>query len=287
MPELAELKLTADYINQAVGNKIFNGLRKNPNHKGTLPEVPFSSFNIQAVSRGKELLTFLYDYNSNDVITIRWNMGMSGHFRFTPTGMENKHSHLMFTTTDGHSLSFVDVRRFGKWKLATGWSQDRGPDPTLEFGEFKANLLANLHRREFDRPISEVLMNQKYFNGIGNYLRAEILHRMEEQNPFEPARSAIQQRGDELFTLCKAIPELAYIMGGGEIKDWQNPFKGETDYIRTRGDFFLCYGNETMSQLVDKTGRRFWYHPKWNQIDMQTEWDHYSNLPNPKAYEKI
>lgn len=38
-------------------------------------------------------------------------------------------------------------------------------------------MLKNLDDRAFDKPICEALLNQKYFNGIGNYLRAEILFR--------------------------------------------------------------------------------------------------------------
>lgn len=41
----------------------------------------------------------------------------------------------------------------------------------------RENVLKNLEDRAFDKPICEVLLNQKYFNGIGNYLRAEILYR--------------------------------------------------------------------------------------------------------------
>lgn len=269
MPELAELKLTANFINRAAGGRIFNEVHKNPEHKGALIQVPFDKFNIQAISRGKELLMFLYDYSSNQVMTIRWTMGMAGHFRLSRKGDENKHSHLVFGATDNTSLCFVDVRRFGKWKLADSWSTNRGPDPTTEFEDFKANVLQNLHRPEFDKPISEVLMNQRYFNGIGNYLRAEILYRF-DRSPFMSAREAIETAGDELFMLCRAVPELAYKMGGGEIKDWQNPF-GTQDYPGRTAGFFLCYGNETMSQLVDKTGRRFWYHPKWRQINHQKQ----------------
>lgn len=287
MPELAELKLTADYINKASQSRVYESVKKNPQHKGDPIEIPFSKFNIQAVSRGKELIVYIYDYNSNQVLPIRWTMGMAGHFRLSKTGEENKHAHMMFTSTDGYTLSFVDVRRFGKWKPGFEWSDNRGPDPTFEMEEFKQNIFDSLHKKEFDKPINEVLMNQKYFNGIGNYLRAEILYRMEDLYPFTDARTVIKERGDELFMLCKAIPDLAYVMGGGEIKDWKNPFKNETDYIKTRGEFFLCYGNETMSQVVDKTGRRFWYDPKWNNLDMEQEWDHYSGLPNPKAYENI
>jgi len=285
MPELAELKLTADYINQASEGRTYNGIAKNPQHKGELFEVPFEKFNIQAISRGKELVVYLYDYNSNDVLPLRMTMGMAGHFRLSHTGDENKHAHLMFKSTDNHTLSFVDVRRFGKWKPGVKWSDNRGPDPTFEFEEFKENILNNLDKKEFDKPINEVLMNQTYFNGIGNYLRAEILYRI-DKNPFMESRQMINDYGSELFTLCKAIPELAYIMGGGEIKDWKNPFKNETDYIKTRSDFFLCYGNETMSQVVDKTGRRFWYDSKWDRLDMDSQWDYYSGLPNPNAYIK-
>lgn len=43
---------------------------------------------------------------------------------------------------------------------------------------FRENVLFNLSDKAFDRPICEALLNQKYFNGIGNYLRAEILYRL-------------------------------------------------------------------------------------------------------------
>jgi endonuclease VIII-like 1 len=287
MPELAELKLTSEYINKATSGRTFNAVKKNPQHKGELFDIPFESFTISSLSRGKELVVSINDLNSTQTIPIRWTMGMSGHFRLSKTGEENKHAHIMFTSLDGHTLSFVDVRRFGKWKPGFQWSENRGPCPMTQFREFKQNVIDNLHKKEFDKPINVVLMNQKYFNGIGNYLRAEILYRMKNAYPFMESRQFIDQYGDELFMLCKAVPELAYIMGGGEIKDWKNPFKNETDYIRTRSSFFLCYGNETMAQVVDKTKRRFWYDPKWNKLDMDSEWDYYSGLPNPKAYENI
>ena len=42
----------------------------------------------------------------------------------------------------------------------------------------------------FNKAICEVMLEQRYFNGIGNYLRAEILHRA-SVHPFTPARTAI------------------------------------------------------------------------------------------------
>lgn len=36
---------------------------------------------------------------------------------------------------------------------------------------FRDNVLNNLHNVAFNRPICEAMLNQQFFNGIGNYLR--------------------------------------------------------------------------------------------------------------------
>lgn len=74
-------------------------------------------------------------------------------------------------------LCFVDYRRFGRWEVGGTWGRDRGPDPMWEYQNFRENILTGLKSADFNKPICEALLNQKYFNGIGNYLRAEILYR--------------------------------------------------------------------------------------------------------------
>lgn len=261
MPELAELKLTAQYINEASKGLKFTSIKKNPDHKQEEVNVSFDKFTISSKSRGKELVVYLHDTDSAQVIPLRMSMGMSGHFRMTNTGAEYKHSHLKFHSTDGTTLSFVDVRRFGKWKLGHEWSDNRGPDPTFEYEEFVENIKKNLHKRAFDKPICEVLMNQQYFNGIGNYLRAEIIFRLGTLDPFMPARDAINE-DSELLQYCKLLPLYAFARGGGKIKDWENPFNEQMD----KSTFFLCYSNPNMSNTTDAGGRRFWYDPKWEKV---------------------
>lgn len=285
MPELAELKLTADYINKNSGDTKFVSVQKNPQHKGDELNIPFKKFRIRAESRGKELVVAILDRYSDQIIPIRMTMGMSGHFKMTNTGNEPKHAHLIFYTDDGVSLSFVDVRRFGKWKQGVWWSDNRGPDPTTEFETFKEHVYTNISRAAFNKPIYETLMDQKYFNGIGNYLRAEILYRLPSLNPNTSGRDAIQSH-PEILDLCKDIPMLAFAKGGGSIKDWQNPFGAEA----IQEKFMLCYGNKEMAHKQDRNGRRFWYDPRWDQFpdDLNpATWDFYSGLPNPKAYENI
>lgn len=253
MPELAELRLTADYINEAAKGKSFKNPKRNPVHKWKPTIMPRDNYGITAQSRGKELILYMDQY------PIRMSMGMSGHFRLTETGKEHKHSHLIFEAHDGTSLSFVDVRRFGKWWPNRYWSEDRGPDPTTEFAQFVNHIKENLGKSAFNRPICEVLLNQKYFNGIGNYLRAEIIYRIPQLNPFLQARKALTLYFDEITSLCNKIPLEAYQRGGGAIKDWENPFGAKVDI----GPFMKCYGNPEMAKEKDKNGRMIWYHPKF------------------------
>lgn len=273
MPELAELKLTADYINQEAEGRVFRNIRHNPEHKWKPLEQKSPNFKIRAESRGKELILYMNDY------PVKMTMGMSGYFRATPTGKEYKHSHLVFESSDGVSLSFVDIRRFGKWWPGKGWSEDRSPDPTLDFEGFVRNIKENLHKKAFDKTIAEVLLNQKYFNGIGNYLRAEIIYRVPELSPFMEAREAITKY-PEVLELCKYMPEVAYVSGGGKIKDWNQTVNEPTMFMQ-------CYGNKNMIREKDGTGRTLWYRPEhqWKKIEDE-KWDYYSGLPSPSFYQK-
>jgi endonuclease VIII-like 1 len=266
MPELAELKITAEYINTLCNGLTFKKVLKNPTSKNIDLTVPFDLFKIKAQSRGKELkLTLIKESDRYSTeLDIYMNMGMSGYFELLQKGQEKKHSQLVFSTVpiEGlgeFSLCFIDQRRFGRWKQGTEWSQNRGPDPTADFSEFQINIFKNLHKLDFDKPIHEVLLNQKYFNGIGNYLRAEILYRLDDVNPFQEAREVILC-SPKLLDLCREIPLIAYSLNGGQLKDWKNPF-GETP--QDFSDFIKCYGKPNMARIVDSLNRTFWFDPKW------------------------
>jgi len=266
MPELAEVRLTSDFVNKITRGKVFHSVWKNPVHKGSEFEIGFP-FEIESQSRGKELMLEISEpdlFHTGQYLpkvkTLMMTMGMGGHFEWAETGSRIKHTHLSFICDEGE-LAFVDIRRFGKWKFGF-WNSERGPDPTKQFVAFKKNILDNLESRDFKKPIHELLMNQKYFNGIGNYLRAEILFRT-ECDPFISSREGIHGF-PEIIDLCRDLPLIAYQLGGGRLKDWKNPF-GEKS-TNTWESFMLCYGNKSMSKILDRNGRTFWYNPKWNNL---------------------
>jgi endonuclease VIII-like 1 len=256
MPELAELKIMSEYINKSSKGRIFINLRKSVVSKvKTSMKMPFDAFQLSAISRGKELKLKLISKEGEDV-NLMCSMGMSGNWTLTRTGEEQKHSHLMFDTLDGFTLSLVDVRRFAKWKWGD-WNKGRGADPTYEYQEFVDNIYKNIEHRSFQKEISEVLLDQKWFNGIGNYLRSTILY-YADQSPWATAKDAILQN-PKLLELCRDVPLRAYQMSGGQLKDWANPFNKPEDKVSFREWVFYYKG----SSCIDGAGRRLWFDPKW------------------------
>ena len=181
MPEGPELKLSSLYVNASCKGRIFTG-KVVKSAVSKCNEVAFSSprYIITSESRGKEMALCLSCMeNTQNTLRIVFRFGMSGRFWFGPASDAQKHAHLNFFTADepANVLSFVDPRRFGSWHVMQAWGQERGPDPMYEYNDFRKNVLSRLDDSAFNRPICETLLNQKYFNGVGNYLRAEVLFR--------------------------------------------------------------------------------------------------------------
>ncbi|XP_054987730.1 endonuclease 8-like 1 isoform X2 [Sorex araneus] len=204
MPEGPELHLASLFVNRACSELVFGGcVEKSPVSRN--PEVPFesSAYHISAAARGKELRLTLRPLPGaqppREPLALVFRFGMSGSFQLAPSDALPRHAHLRFYTVPPgppQALCFVDIRRFGRWDLSGQWQPGRGPCVLAEYEQFRDNVLRNLADKAFDRPICEALLDQRFFNGIGNYLRAEILYRLRIP-PFEKARTvleALQQR---------------------------------------------------------------------------------------------
>ncbi|XP_023241242.1 endonuclease 8-like 1 isoform X1 [Centruroides sculpturatus] len=258
MPEGPEIYLTSCYINEVCKNRIFEGsVEKSDVNKN--PDIPWNcKYRISATSRGKELKLSLIHVKNVKKLNILMRFGMTGSFKFTDADSLPKHSHLRFYTSNKKSpkvLSFVDPRRFGKWEISDEWSSDRGPDPMFQYEDFRKNVLLNLSQSIFSKPICEVLLNQKYFNGIGNYLRAEILYRAQIP-PFDEARTVLETLNisednaeDDILHLCKIIPlEVVNLHGNKYLEDSEDFYS-----------WLRCYENKNMNTMKDSNNRTIWF----------------------------
>ncbi|XP_069758814.1 endonuclease 8-like 1 isoform X2 [Narcine bancroftii] len=293
MPEGPELHLASRFVNKVCSGLVFSGsVEKSAVSKNR--EVPFQceAYIISAVSRGKEVKLTLTPIKEEgrkegaepsatepgreppDPVDIVFRFGMSGSFELTVEEELPKHAHLKFFSRDRprQVLSFVDPRRFGSWEVNGTWQSDRGPCVMFEYEKFRWNVLSNLSDKAFDRPICEVLLNQKYFNGIGNYLRAEVLFRLKVP-PFEKARAVLEalvhkERPAELslskkiklkldnpdiLELCHLLPMEVINLGGEGYKS------GRPDLPSAFTAWLRCYDVAGMQMLRDGNGRTIWF----------------------------
>ena len=272
MPEISEVRIMSEFINSASKNSnYFVSVRKNPVHKSkTDLSIPFSKFIIHASSKGKELGIKFIDYkNPTDFKQMTLTMGMSGNWSYTEKDKEPpKHTHLLLEDNNGGILGMHDVRRFARWDWRE-WNKERSPDPSTQFADFKANVLKGVSERKaiFKRPVYETLMSQEYFNGVGNYLRAEILGRI-DLDPNIPGDLYITAVGDQFFDVLKKTIDESYILGGGQFKDWYNSLDREGEKWKTFQDWMQYYFNKQKCEPIkDSKGRVFWMNKKWKKYD--------------------
>ncbi|XP_040562349.1 endonuclease 8-like 1 isoform X1 [Gallus gallus] len=275
MPECPELHLAGRYINETCGGLVFEGgVQRSAVGRG--PEVPFSSeaYKVTAASRGKELRLTLEPLGPGPSQALVFRFGMSGSFRLCEASSPPRHAHLRFFTRESppRALCFVDPRRFGTWRLGEAWQPDRGPCVLLEYPAFRENVLSNLEDAAFDKPVCEALLNQKYFNGIGNYLRAEILYRAKIP-PFEKARTVLEalkhREQNSSLTLSKKLKlkrdnpdllELCHTVPMEVVAVDKNLFDpSDSDNYAAFKNWLQCYLVPGMSSLRDRNNRTIWF----------------------------
>ncbi|GAU97751.1 hypothetical protein RvY_08991 [Ramazzottius varieornatus] len=288
MPELAEVAFASRFINEVCLGRFFRSpLVKSAVSKMKEIEWRSNKFTIESTARGKELQVILKDVSEKgadaphtsqddassaaDVekkgqLTITFGFGMSGKFSFDRFDQIPKHAHLQIFTTDTPPsvLSFVDYRRFGKWNVGDYDLKNRGPDPVSAPREFRQKVLSELNSSVFNRAVCEAMMDQKYFNGIGNYLRAEILFRAKIP-PFTEARSVLESlpleheidvENPDLLDLCSLVPK--EVFGLGKFFLGYNENSDNETYVPFR-NWLRCYMKPGMKNLVDRQGRTMWF----------------------------
>jgi endonuclease VIII-like 1 len=255
MPEAPEIRIMSDFINKKSDNFKFKKLFHV--QKGNSPvDAYFENYKVSADFYGKQLqLNFIND--SDEKMNISVFMGMSGNWKLVPTESwsDTKYTRMRLDREDNMSLLLYGGYMGPKYKIG-GFGTKRGFDIIKDFDKFKENVISNLTNKVFDKPICEVLLDQKYFDGVGNYIRSTIIHYM-DINPFESARDIIKNN-PKIFDTCKWVIQRSYELNGGQLRDWTNP---EPNLDSDEFHKWVFY--QKGISCVDKTGRTFWFDEKW------------------------
>ena len=228
MPELPEVEVTrrgvAPHLEGRVVEQVVfrrEGLRwPFPAH---LAETLVGQRIVKVSRRGKYLLI---GFDSGTLIV---HLGMSGHLRVLPPGVElKKHDHFDLVVGDGKQtqvLRLHDPRRFGAvlWHAHDDGDIEQhillrglGVEPLED--KFSAELLHKATRKR-SAPIKQVLLSGDIVVGVGNIYACESLFKA-GISPKTPASRISRARYDKLAAAIREILAAAIVQGGSTLKDF-------------------------------------------------------------------
>lgn len=265
MPEGPEVRKTAHWLKGNVGGCIIRSV-----------DVVGGRFVKQPIERLEELKgnrcvnvrcggkVIVLDFET-DVSAVS-TLGMSGLW----SRADHKHAALRLgcelpPTRGIMPVYFVDQRRFGNFKVmatreATSKLDELGWDALAEPETYGKALIA-LDRCKQTKQISEILLDQSIFAGVGNYIRSEALRRA----LLSPWRTLISLSMQDKILLCEVIKRImqeSYNAGGAQLRDYR------VDDVAPSFQFLLwVYGRtfDPNGNRVERTkandGRTVWWCP--------------------------
>lgn len=181
MPELAEVAYACTLwekgINQRV-QSVFTHPKSRvfrEEKRALYPREITGTMLRSAQTHGKQML---FTFSGN--IWLGLHLGMTGWLSREQPGYEpNKHDALVLIQSK-QCLVFRDPRQFGRLRIhlekaAPSWWKER--PPSMLSKEFNYDLLSAVLQRHQKRPLKALLLDQRYFPGMGNWMADEVLWR--------------------------------------------------------------------------------------------------------------
>ena len=208
MPELPEVETIRRSLEPLVQDTTIESVEINYNGIIKCPEPEIfarllQNKKIKGIGRRGKYLLFTLSDNYTLIIHLR----MTGRLTVAVPGAESlaKHTHLVFSLSDGRELRFTDQRKFGLvYLVKTGdWSGIKGlcslgPEP-LEEGFTLAGF--EEMAKKLKGGLKSFLLNQKRIAGIGNIYADEILF----EAGLHPHRRLESLSRNEIGRLYRAI----------------------------------------------------------------------------------
>ena len=255
MPESAEVKLTTDYLNSKLENKVINdwvflsGQYKDKNPEGFDDfenNLPLIVENVQC--KGKFIYFTLF--NEDGYFYIMHSLRMTGRWQ----DYEDKYCRWYIELSDGEYLWFRNPRCFATIEFTSLHSElhkslnSLGPDILTD--EFSLDIWKELVQKHQGKNITSFLMNQNIISGIGNYIKAEALY-YAKISPHRKTGSLSEADQAKLYEGIRIIPRIAYNKGGLSIRDYSSSDGSKGSY----GEDLKIYGKPGADKIKTSDGR--------------------------------
>lgn len=262
MPEGPEVHTIADYLNQEIlGLTLIDvdyNMSSRYNKSGLLGHDALKALLplkiVDVAAKGKKIIFML---ENEQPIFLLSSLMMEGKWSWE----EGKHSNLWFDlTSDGiqRRLYFDDSRHFGTLEIIFGEDDfverisEIGPDLITDDISSETWLSQIRYSRIKNKKIGVFLTEQKYFSGIGNYLRAEILY----EAKISPHRKLCQLSDDEarlVFTQARTLIKKAYEEKGATLATYRSPHGGKGGFsVKIYNHTIDPEGNPIIAEELDK-----------------------------------
>jgi DNA-formamidopyrimidine glycosylase len=238
MPEGPEVKSVAVSLNDKIKDLFITQIEidnlsryhRNPSLQNSLDKLKFPLNILHVYSKGKKILFECVDLEGSKFYLVS-ALAMSGRWQY----FKGKHSGIkmvLFKVTDKslihkYDLFFDDQRHFGSLIVTSEedlhlYLKGVGPDLLSEdvgFDTYKSVItLPRLKNKE----IGWFLLQQKYFSGIGNWIRAEILYECKIA-PFRKLKELSDKDIENLYHWSIKILKDAFKVKGLTISNYIDP----------------------------------------------------------------
>ncbi len=239
MPELPEVETIKNQLAKALPLKI-KSVKFSEFSNSIVKSKEFSLINkqIESIDRYGKILIFVLN---NDKYILS-QLGMSGSWRISLTPLKIPHNHIAISCKnekDQHIyLNYVDPRRFGNLHLLKKISKDefitkRGVDVSSDL--FSDDYMKIILKKNPMRPIKPLLLEQKYFAGIGNYIASEMCA-LAGVRPTRKCKNITKKEICLLIDACKSvitqnIESNGMTFHGGYVDTDGNPGRGVQNLV--------------------------------------------------------
>jgi DNA-formamidopyrimidine glycosylase len=224
MPESAEVKLTTEYLQSKLENKIITdwvfigGKYENKYPDGFEDfeyNLPLIVENVQC--KGKFI--YMTVFNEDGYFYILHSLRMTGRWQ----DYEDHYCRWYIETNDKNIIWFRNPRCFATLEFSpdnsvlTTFLSKLGPDILTE--EFTLPIWKQIVLKHKNKNITALLMNQKILSGIGNYIKSEVLF-YAKISPLRKTSSLSNPEIEKLYEAIRIIPRISYNKKGLSISDY-------------------------------------------------------------------
>ncbi|MFT8870831.1 MAG: DNA-formamidopyrimidine glycosylase [Sporolactobacillus sp.] len=238
MPELPEVETVRQTLETLVVGRTIESVDvrcariiQRPTEPQTFAAL-LSGQTFKAISRRGKFLLLQFEH-----LVLVSHLRMEGRYALEEDSVPaDKHTHVIFHLTDGMSLRYSDVRKFGTMHLfVKGEEYEQaplnrlGPEPLSS--AFTVCLLSACCAKTA-RAIKNVLLDQHCVAGLGNIYVDETLYRA-GIHPLSPAEGLSTEQLAALHRAIRATLSEAVAMGGSTVRTFVNS-QGHIGAFQTR-----------------------------------------------------